>query len=141
MGVTTIFRAAKFFTMEQTQPEVTAVAVRDGRIVGMGTLDQVTQALAAGSYVVDDRLEGAFVTPGLIDQHVHPILGATTLTTEVIAPERWDMPGRVFAAASSPEEYLALLSTANEAMDDPDEWLFTWGYHALWHGPMSRTAR
>ena len=139
MGVTTIFRAAKFFTMEQTQPEVTAVAVRDGRIVGMGTLDQVTQALAAGSYVVDDRLEGAFVTPGLIDQHVHPILGATTLTTEVIAPERWDMPGRVFAAASSPEEHLALLSTANEAMDDPDEWLFTWGYHALWHGPMSRT--
>ena len=23
-------------------------------------------------------------------------------------------------------------------MDDPDEWLFSWGYHRLWHGELSR---
>jgi predicted amidohydrolase YtcJ len=23
-------------------------------------------------------------------------------------------------------------------MVDPDEWLFTWGYHELWHGPLDR---
>ncbi len=43
----------------------------------------------------------------LIDQHVHPVLGALTITTEVIAIEDWDLPTGFSAAALTPEAYLS----------------------------------
>jgi len=80
------------------------------------------------------------VLPGLIDQHLHPILGATTLATEVIATEDWVLPDRTFPAANSHDEYVARLGAADAAMSaaGTDDWLFSWGYHALWHGDLSR---
>ena len=62
--------------------------------------------------------------PGLIDQHLHPILGALTLATEVIATEDWVLPGRTFKAANSSVEYIDRLKTADSAMKDKNEWLF-----------------
>ena len=76
--------------------------------------------------------------PGLIDQHLHPILGAAALATEVIATEEWELPGRTVEAANSHDEYVIRLRSAERLLDDPDEWLFSWGYHALWYGEMSR---
>ena len=78
--------------------------------------------------------------PGLIDQHLHPLLGATTLMTEVIAVEDWVLPDKTFRAARSPEEYRQRLTAAEQALSDSDEWLFSWGYHKLWHGPLDRAA-
>ena len=40
------------------------------------------------------------ILPGLIDQHLHPVLAALTLTTDVIAPERWVMPRHTFEAGT-----------------------------------------
>ena len=44
-----------------------------------------------------------------------------------------ELPDRTFPAASSPTEYRNRLRGAHRAMTDPDEWLFSWGYHELWH--------
>lgn len=81
------------------------------------------------------------VCPGLIDRHLHPLLGAATLVTEVIAVEDWVMPDKTFPTARSPEDYRARLIAAEQALTDPGEWLLSWGYHKLWHGPLDRAAR
>ncbi len=122
--------------MEPDRPTAEAIAVRDGRIIGIGTLDEVTSPLER--FTLDDSLAGSFVTPGLIDEHLHPILGASTLVTEVISTEDWVLPGRTFPASATPEDYLERLRAAHAALPDPTEWLLSWGYHALWHGPLSR---
>ena len=129
---TTVFTARRIITMDPDIADAEAVAVRDGRIVAVG---------AAGDLggEVDDTFADAVLVPGPIDQHLHPILGATTLTTEVIAIEDQGAAGRTFPAAHSPEEYRARLAGAERALP-PGEWLFSWGYHALWHGPLDRTA-
>jgi predicted amidohydrolase YtcJ len=137
-GDTVVFVADRFHTMEPEIPVVEAVAVRDGRILSMGTLASVVDGLGDVPYVIDERLRGTVVLPGLIDQHLHPLLGASTLATEVISTEDWHLPDITFPAAHSPEQYLARLRAAEAAMTDPDEWLFTWGYHQLWHGPLDR---
>lgn len=136
--------------MEPGFPTVEAVAVRGDRIVAVGTLQQV-EAAVGPDHTVDDRFRDRVVLPGLIDQHLHPLLGATTLATEVIATEDWLLPERTFPAAHSPEEYRARLSEAEIAMSDgvsgegdavpgeEPEWLLSWGYHAQWHGPLDRT--
>lgn len=128
---TTVFTARRVITMDPQVPEATAVAVRDGRIVAVGIAGDLDGD-------VDDTFADAVLVPGLIDQHLHPVLGATTLTTEVIAIEDWVLPDRTFPAAHSTEEYRRRLVAAERALTDPEEWLFSWGYHALWHGPLDR---
>lgn len=132
---TTVFPARRVITMDPGVPDATAVAVADGRITAVGTLADLR-----GAGTVDDTFADAVLCPGLIDQHLHPLLGATTLMTAVIAVEDWVLPGVTFPAAGSPEEYRARLVAAERALDDPEEWLFSWGYHQLWHGPLDRAA-
>jgi predicted amidohydrolase YtcJ len=130
--------AEQVITMDPTRPTAQAVAIRGGRIVAVGSIEEVTAALGALPFSIDRTHEHDVILPGLIDQHLHPFLGATTLTTEIIANEEWRLPGRTFAAATSEKEYRARLAAAETALDDPDEWLFSWGYHSLWHGPLDR---
>jgi predicted amidohydrolase YtcJ len=134
----TVYTAKKILTMERSNPEATAVAVADKRILAVGTLDEVRASLGDMKFTVNDTFKSKIVLPGLIDQHLHPILGALTLATEVIAPEDWVLPGRTFKAANSSEEYIARLKAADSAMKDKNEWLFSWGYHWLWHGKLDR---
>ena len=75
--------------------------------------------------------------PGLIEQHLHPILSALSLTSEVIANDEWELPGRLCKAATSPEEFIARLRAAVERPSD-GAFFFAWGYHQLWHGALSR---
>ncbi|MFL9499060.1 amidohydrolase [Rhodopseudomonas palustris] len=136
----TIFTARKFITMERGAPEATAVAVAGKRIVAAGSLDEVKAALGSRPFTVDETFASKIVMPGLIDQHLHPVLGALTLAVEVIAPEDWVLPGGTHKAAGSADAYQARLKAADAKLDKPDAWLLTWGYHALWHGKLDRAA-
>ncbi len=135
MTQATVFTAARVITMDPDLPDVTAVAVDDGRITAVGALQDLRDTGR-----IDDTFADAVLCPGLIDQHLHPILGASTLTTEVIAIEDWPLPDRTFPAARSAQEYRRRLIEADHGLKDPQEWLFTWGYHKLWHGPLDRDA-
>ena len=50
----TIFRAAKIITMNPSWPVATVVAVRDGRILEVGSMDSLQPWLAADNYEVHD---------------------------------------------------------------------------------------
>lgn len=131
----TVYPARRVITMDPELPDATAVAVAGDRIVAVGTIKDL---LDAGT--VDDTFADAVVCAGLIDQHLHPILGATTLMTEVIAIEDWVLPDRTYPASTSAADYRQRLAAAERGLSDPDEWLFSWGYHRLWHGPLDRAA-
>ena len=122
--------------MDESRPSVEAFAVRDGRFSAVGSLREVVDAVGP-DHVMSDEFLDRVVLPGLIDQHLHPMLGATTLTTEIIAPEDWNLPHRPQRAARTPEEYDDRLRTAHRTLP-PGEWLFSWGWHHLWHGMLDR---
>ena len=135
-GETVVYTARSIITMEDAQPRAAAVAVRDGRFVAVGSLDDVLQAAGPGA-MVDTRYEDNVLMPGLIDQHLHPVLAANTLTTEIIANEEWVLSHATFPAAGSAAEYRDRLLRAHLALPE-GEWLFSWGYHQLWHGELTR---
>ncbi len=134
-AATTVFPARRVITMEPTMPDTTAVSVSGDRIVAVGSFKELRERSGA---VIDETFADAVVCPGFIEQHLHPILGATTLMTEVIAPEDWALPGGTFVAATSEDTYRQALS--NAARRESEGWLFSWGYHPLWHGPLDRSA-
>ena len=49
---TTIYRARRILTMHPARPEATHVAVREGRVLGAGALDELT---GWGPHTLDER--------------------------------------------------------------------------------------
>ncbi len=133
----TVYAARRVITMDPEYddgPPADAVAVFGGRITAVGPLADLRHL-----GTVDGTFADAVLLPGLIDQHLHPVLGAATLMTEVIATEDWVLPNRTFRAAHGPAEYRHRLAQADQRLGGPDDWLFSWGYHALWHGALDRS--
>ena len=65
---TTIFSARKILTMNPRRCEATHVAVRDGRVLGAGTLDDLT---SWGDHELDDRFADKVIVPGFVEGHCH----------------------------------------------------------------------
>ncbi len=59
-----------FITVDARQPRAQAVAIADGRLLAVGSNEEVRHLATARSKQVD--LDGKTVTPGFIDAHTHP---------------------------------------------------------------------
>lgn len=68
-----VFVNGRIRTFATGPPDVTALAVSDGRIVALGDLQEVRGSVAAGSDEVD--LAEGLLVPGLRDSHIHPLQG------------------------------------------------------------------
>lgn len=138
----TVYVAKTIITMEPEQPRATAVAVKGDRILAVGSLASVKSELDQGgyTYTIDATFDDKVIIPGLLEQHLHPLLGALTMAVEVISIEDWDVPGKFSAGVQDPETYKSRLkeAVANMADSDPNETLFTWGYHHYFHGKIYR---
>ena len=58
------------YTVDPARPRAQAVAVRDGRIVTVGSDEDVRELLGSSTDVID--LKGRMLLPGFQDAHVHP---------------------------------------------------------------------
>ena len=72
-----IFFRAKIFTADPQNPYAEAVAIRDEKIIAVGTLPEVTKSVSANAQRTD--LEGKTLFPGFIDSHSHSIDGGLNL--------------------------------------------------------------
>ncbi|MEJ6517184.1 MAG: amidohydrolase [Pseudomonadales bacterium] len=138
----TVFTAKKIITMNPSWPDGTAIAVREGLILEVGTLDTLAPWLAGKKlgvdYEIDDQFEQHVMMPGLIDPHLHPMMAAVLLPMKFITAMKWSFPWDVAPATTTPQAYeQALIDAAAES--DASEPFFTWGYHSHWHGEMNRT--
>ena len=61
------------YTLAPTHPMAHAVAIRGNRIIGLD--DEALAQRGPRTEVIN--LTGATVTPGLVDGHLHPLLGVT----------------------------------------------------------------
>lgn len=77
----TVFTAKKIVTMDPTQPTATAIAVRDGMILGVGSLQDLAPWLKGSMYTINDQFKENVILPGFIDPHMHPMLGAIAFQT------------------------------------------------------------
>ncbi|RKH22278.1 amidohydrolase [Corallococcus praedator] len=66
---TTVYKAARVWTLDPERPLAQALAVREARLLAVGTLDEVRAAAGPDAREVD--LGAATVVPGLVDAHAH----------------------------------------------------------------------
>ncbi len=135
---TTVFTAKRIRTMDLARPLATAVAVREGRIVAVGEAGRLADELGRDANVrVDDRFAGHVLVPGLVENHLHPMMAALLLPMEFITPYDWSLPGREVKGVRGRAAYIARLREI-EAAHPVTAPLFAWGYHAQFHGSLTR---
>lgn len=119
----TIYRAKKIITMNPARPEVTHVAVRDGQIIGAGTLEELQ---GWGEHKLDTQFADKYLMPGLVEGHAHTMEGTLWRNTYCGYFDRMDPDGKIWSGLKNKDAVLARLSEAEQALDDPDAPLPGW---------------
>ena len=136
-GAITVFVAKKIVTMDPTRPTATAVAVRDGQILSVGSLQDLEPWLKNNKYTIDEQFKDKVLMPGFIDPHLHPLLGAIAFETVWITPEPWNVMGETTPATLGQEAYRKALKKAFAGRQKDAPIFMTWGYSADSHGDLS----
>ena len=131
----TIFVAKKLITMSPTAFG-NAFAVKDGKIAGVGTVNDLRKRFTKA--LIDKRFKDQVITPGFIDPHMHLWLFALVSNAKFITPADWTLPWGDEKGVVGHEAYIKRLKEYERSLKDPNELLFTWGYHQYFHGKLSR---
>jgi predicted amidohydrolase YtcJ len=79
-----IIRNAKVITLDEQNPIAEAVAIKEGKVVAVGTNAEIEKSASSSTKFIDG--EGKTLIPGLNDSHSHVIRGGRFYNTEL----RWD---------------------------------------------------
>lgn len=133
---TIVFSARKIVTMNPSRPSATHVAVQNGRIVAVGSFDEI---VATSGAKVDDRFKDKVLLPGFVEGHSHIMEGMMWSLPYVGAFDRRSPEGKLVQGLPDIDAIVARLQEAEAAMTDPEAPLFAWGFDPLHIGSVSLT--
>jgi predicted amidohydrolase YtcJ len=113
----------KIVTVDDTAPEVQAVAIRGERIVDLGTREAIQRYVGAQTQVIDAG--GQLVIPGFIESHGHFTgVGEAQLNLKLAQAKTWD-------------EIVSMVEAAAKTAK-PGQWIYGRGWHQeKWTAPPS----
>lgn len=126
---TTIFVAKKIVTMNPSNPEGTHVAVREGKILGVGTLEELE---CWGDYRLDDTFKDKVLTPGFVEAHAHAQEGSTWGNPYIGYFDRTDPKGKIWPGCKSLDAVIARIKEISDTIADPSEMLIVWGFEPIY---------
>jgi predicted amidohydrolase YtcJ len=109
-----VLMGGRIVTMDDSYPEATALAARDGLLVAVGTEREVDSFIGDSTEVID--LGGALAVPGLIEGHAHFLsLGRAQMQLDLTGVADFD-------------EIVAMVEAA-VAEAEPGQWILGRGWH------------
>ena len=128
---TKIFTARKIITMVPEQPFATAVAVKNGRILAVGELEDVAYWIERSPfapYEVDTTFQDRVLMPGLVDAHTHLELQALIYSGHFVAQIPWPRTnGGFFPVYPTKQDVLDRLKALDRELP-PGQLLYAAGY-------------
>lgn len=109
-----VIHHANVYTVNSKQPNAEAVAVKDGKILFVGSNTDVQKYMGSSTALVD--AQGKFLMPGFIEGHGHIHgLGASLVNLNLMKAKNWD-------------EILAMVADAAKKAK-PGDWIIGRGWH------------
>lgn len=109
-----VLRGGTLITVDPARPDAEAVAIKDGRILAVGSDDEISAHIGANTEVID--LAGRVAMPGFIEGHGHFLgLGESLMILDL-------MPTRSF------DEIVEMVAAAAAAAP-PGQWIVGRGWH------------
>lgn len=129
MSDITVYTARTIVTMDPAQPEVDAVAVRDGRVLAAGTVDECA---SWGAHEVDRRFADHVLTPGMIEAHAHSLEGAFSMIPYVGWFDRHRVDGGTWPGIRTYDALLRRLRELDAATAGSSEPIVVGGFDPIY---------
>ena len=123
MSETTIYAAKKIITMNPSRPVATHIAVKEGRILGAGSLEELA---SWGEHKLDDRFADKVLMPGFVEGHAHTMEGSLWQKVYCGWFDRADPDGKIWEGLKSIDAVIARLCEAEAKLTDPETPLSGW---------------
>ena len=137
MGIT-IFAARKIITMNPANPVGTHIAVRDGMILGVGSLEEVC---GWGDYELDHRFAEQVIVPGFIEAHAHVMAGGMMRLPYMGFFDRRLADGALTPGVKSYAQLIDALRGEDLRLGDPNEPLVAVGFDPIYFPEETRLTR
>jgi predicted amidohydrolase YtcJ len=117
--------------MNPANPEATHVAVRDGVILGAGTLDTLK---SWGNFDLDNRFADKVLMPGFIEGHGHMLEGVYWRYIYCGYFDRTDPNGRMWRGMRSVEDVVQRIREEHQRLGDDPRPIFGWALDPIYYG-------
>ncbi|MBL8442660.1 MAG: amidohydrolase [Zoogloeaceae bacterium] len=124
----TIFSARRIVTMDPSLPEATHVAVADGRVLGVGPIEALSDL---GPFELDERFADKVILPGFVEGHSHALEGAIWKYLYLGYFPRTDPAGRAWEGVTSLAQMQRRLREQAERLP-AGEPLVAWGFDPVY---------
>ncbi len=105
---------ANVYTVDPSRPKANAVGIKDGKIVFVGSNEELKHHIGANTKQIDAK--GQFLMPGIIEGHGHIHgMGASLVSLNLMKAKNWD-------------DILAMVKEAAEKAK-PGDWIVGRGWH------------
>ncbi len=125
----TVFQARRIVTMHPARQSATHVAVRDGRILAVGNLAEVS---GWGPFELDTRFAQQLLMPGLVEGHSHLMAGTLWRYVYCGYFDATDPAGRVWPGLKTLDDVVAAL--AHAAASGGEGPVLGWGFDPIYFG-------
>ena len=132
---TRIYPTNGVITVDEANPRVDAVAIKNGKIIGLGELSNLEAQFPKAT--LDNQHQNSVLIPGLIDPHIHMTLGSMMYGLDWVPP--WDMPhpnGLIEGISTKADLLQRIAELTSQKSDDSP--LILYGYHNLVQGDIDR---
>jgi len=126
----TIYSARKVITMNPTRPCVTHIAVKNGRILGAGSLEELK---GFGEYSLDERFADKVLMPGMVEGHSHAVEGKWWRYVYCGFHNRMDPHGKLWAGLASIDDVIIRLQEKDAALTNPNIALTGWAIDPIYY--------
>lgn len=128
----TVFVAKKIVTMDPSIPNATAVAVADGRILSVGSLEDLKPWTDKYPTSINRQFANKVMYPGFIEPHAHPLLAGILFNKPLLTPSPMPNPwGAPFSGVANLQAAMKQLKQYSDAIKDPNQPLLAWGYDVV----------
>jgi predicted amidohydrolase YtcJ len=117
-----VYFGGDILTIVDDRPSVEAVAVKDGRILAVGSEDEILQMAGSGTTRID--LDGQTMLPGFFDSHGHTYLIGIQATSANLLPP----PDGEGADIASLQRLLSEWAAENQEAIERVGWIVGFGY-------------
>ncbi len=125
-----IFSAKRVHTLATfVEPHPTAVAVANGRILGVGEAAELADTYGG---TIDSTFADHVVLPGFVEAHSHSLEGGFWQFTYCGYFDRIAPDGKRWAGCKNIGEVVERLREAEAQLDDPSETLLAWGMDPIY---------
>ncbi len=125
----TVFVAKKIVTMDPAIPNATAVAVADGRILSVGSLEDLKPWTDKYPTQINRDFANKVIYPGFIEPHAHTLMGGIVFNKPMLFPAPMPNPwGPAFPGIPNLQAGMDALKKYSNAIKDPNQILMAWGW-------------